>query len=106
MGISIEQNGSRRQARLDGEMTIFQAAELKQPLLSLLADGSDVEIDLAQVTEVDTSGVQLMLLLKRTALEQGKTLSFTHHSPGVVAVIDLLNLGSTLGDPLLITQKQ
>ncbi len=93
--------------KVSDEMTIFQASELKPELLACLRHSShnEIEFDLSQVAEIDTSGVQLMLMLKRDAQRLEKTLTFTHHSPSVLAVIDLLNLGSNLGDPLLLTAR-
>jgi anti-anti-sigma factor len=101
---SVETIGGRSVVKLKGELTIFQAADLKAELLMCLNQGErrDVEFDLAQVTEIDSTGVQLMLMLKREAQKQDKALTFTHHSLPVLGVIDLLNLGGTLGDPLLM----
>lgn len=101
---SVETVGGRSVVKLAGEMTIFQAAELKPEILMGLqqSERNDVEFDLAQVTEIDSTGVQLMLMLKREAQRLEKSLTFTHHSLPVLAVIDLLNLGGTLGDPLLM----
>jgi anti-sigma B factor antagonist len=105
MPMSVESTGGRSLVHVSGEMTIFQAAELKPELLMCLRQNElrDVTFDLSQVSEIDTSGLQLMLMLKREAQELGKALTFTHHSPSVLAVVDLLNLGSELGDPLLLT---
>ena len=104
MAVAIENSSRRTLVRIDGEMSIFQAADLKAELLPLLdQDGpQEIEIDLSCVSEIDTAGIQLMLILKREAQKAEKTLVFVHHSSVVLAVIDILNLGSTLGDPLLL----
>ena len=89
--------------QLEGGLTIFQAAELKDDLLHALGRANPhVEVDLAHVEEIDTAGVQLLLALKQEAASQQKSVSYSHHSPAVLAAIDLLNLAATLGDPLLI----
>jgi anti-anti-sigma factor len=82
---------------LDGELTIYRAAELKQTLLELLATPGALEIDLSKVTELDSAGVQVMLLAQRTAAAKGASLRFVAHSPPVVQVLRLLGLGATLG---------
>jgi len=104
MGITVDIVANRSIVKVDGEMTIFQAADLKSELLLCLGQNNlrEVEFDLSQVTEIDTSGVQLMLMLKHEAQKAEKTLAFTHHSQVVLDVIDILNLGGTLGDPLLL----
>jgi anti-anti-sigma factor len=96
---------NRAQIKLDGEMTIFQAAQLKPELLEAVRKTArnEIEVDLSGVEEIDTAGVQLMLMLKREAQRLERSLTFTHHSPPVLGVIELLHLGSTLGDPLLLT---
>lgn len=48
--------------RVDGEMTIFCAEALK-PLV--LADPAPAALDLSEVTEIDTAGVQLLLVAQR-----------------------------------------
>ncbi|MEW9899052.1 STAS domain-containing protein [Chitinivorax sp. PXF-14] len=103
MALVIEQQGERILARIEGEFNIFRAAELKPALLECLASGHDIEIDLSHVDEIDTSGVQLMLMLKREAARTARQLSFVRHSAAALSVIDLLNLAGVLGDPVLIT---
>lgn len=43
-----------------GDLTIFEAADFKESLRSLLAGEGLVCLDLSQVTRVDTSAIQLM----------------------------------------------
>ena len=88
--------------RIDGELTIYQAAELKDALLAALAAADVLELDLSGVTELDTAGVQLLMVLKRAARAQGRTLRLLGHSPAVLEVFDLLNLGGWFGDPLVM----
>lgn len=85
-----------------GEMTIYRAAELKPALLDALGQSEEIEIDLAGVGEMDTSGVQLLMLLKREAAAAGKTLRLAGHSPAVLEVFELLGLGNWFGDPQLL----
>ena len=58
--------------RVEGEMTIFRAEALKP---QLLAEPVPAALDLAEVTEIDTAGVQLLLLAQRrgTRLQQAST---------------------------------
>lgn len=86
-------------AALSGELTIYTASEIKQRCAELLAKRSDLEINLAGVTEIDTAGLQLMLLLKR---KPGSDVRFVDHSSPVMRLLDLANLGGALGDPVLI----
>ena len=87
---------------LAGEMTIYNAAELKPALLHALDEGKEIEIDLAGISEMDTSGVQLLMLMKREAVVAGKALKLARHSPAVLEVFELLRLGNWFGDPQLL----
>ena len=62
----------------------------------------ELELDLLQVGEIDTAGLQLLILLKKEAQRSGKRLSIVAHSQAVRAVIDFCNLAAELGDPLVI----
>ncbi len=82
--------------RLDGELTIYRAAELKQSLLPLPPGDGPVEIDLAEVTELDSAGLQLLLLVQRDALAAERPLRLLHPSAAVAEVLALLDLHSLL----------
>ena len=88
---------------LDGEVTIYHAATQKELLLGALAGcGGTLEVDLSAVTEIDTAGLQLLMLLKRCAQRQGCELRLLGHSPAVLEVFELVNVAAVFGDPLLI----
>ncbi|MDF3933768.1 STAS domain-containing protein [Pseudomonas citronellolis] len=96
----------RLSCRLRGEFNIYHAARLKDELLALLDAHQDLELDLGDADECDTSGVQILLLLKRTARARGKRLALVNHSSSVLEAMELLNLVSELGDPLLLLQAR
>jgi anti-anti-sigma factor len=85
------------------DMTIYNAGAQKQQILSALAQTDFLELDLQAATEMDTAGLQLLLLLKREAVQQGKQLSVINHSPRVQQIIDACSLAGTFGDPMVIS---
>ncbi|MBS1160159.1 MAG: hypothetical protein H6R15_2578 [Proteobacteria bacterium] len=87
---------------IKGELNIFTAAELRLQLLEALATSTELEVDLAQISEIDSAGLQLMVAAKREAAARQLTLHFTGHSPAVFEALELCKLSSLLGDPLLI----
>ena len=97
-----QQEGGRFICAVQGEMNIYSASEVRDELLQNLAAHAQVEVDLANVADFDSSGVQILLVLRREAQRTGKSLSFVHHSQAVRDVLDLLNLVGELGDPLII----
>ncbi|MBS4099593.1 MAG: STAS domain-containing protein [Sulfuricella sp.] len=86
-----------------GEMTIYHAAEMKAPLLACIARCREMEINLSEVVELDTAGFQLLLLAKREAMRVGKPLRLVAHSPATLEVLDLFNMASYFGDPVVIS---
>ena len=71
-------------------------------LLDALAAADELELDLLQVGEIDTAGLQLLILLKKEAQRAGKQVTVVAHSQAVRSVIDFCNLAAELGDPLVI----
>lgn len=82
---------------IEGEMTIYRAKELKETLLGLLArpEGS-CHIELSRVTELDSAGVQLLVLVKHLADKSRRDLQLIGHSAAVLDVLTLLNLKTYL----------
>jgi anti-sigma B factor antagonist len=91
---------------MTGEMTIYTAAEQKDQLLAYINSGPELEINLSQVSELDTAGTQLLIMAKQEAARHQKTLRFTMHSNAVLEVLELANLTATFGDPLFIGGAQ
>jgi anti-sigma B factor antagonist len=91
--------------RIEGELTIYRAAELKQALLDAVAGAALLEVDLSGVTEIDTAGLQLLMLAKKTAQAAQRELRLVAHSPAVIDVFELLNLAAYFGDPLVIAAR-
>lgn len=88
------------------ELTIYHAMDLKEQFIEALAEADALELDLSQVAEIDTSGLQLLLLTKREAGRQGKQLTIVAHSPAVRQTLDFCNLASFFGDPVIITAHE
>lgn len=88
------------------DLTIYHAMDLKQQLLEALERADALELDLAQVAEMDTAGLQLLMLVKREAGRQDKPLSIVAHSPAVRQTIDFCNLAAYFGDPVIITAHE
>ena len=88
---------------VDGELTIYRAAELKMQWLAALPPAGALELNLAGVTEIDTVGVQLLILLKQYALATGGELRLVAHSPAVLEIFELLDLAAWFGDPLVMS---
>lgn len=100
--IKIERNGSQSRLSIQGAFCIFDAAELKAQLLQSLAQCNELELDLADVSEIDSSGFQLLYLLKREAKAGNKQLRLVNHSQAALELLDLLNMEAYFGDPVIL----
>jgi anti-anti-sigma regulatory factor len=108
MSVSTQQDigdGKRKdgKAAISETLTIYDAAAGKQALLDVLDGVAELEIDLSAVTEIDTAGVQLLVMLKRAATKAGKKLRLVAHSPASLEVLDRYNLVAYFGDPVVIS---
>ena len=87
--------------RIDGELTIYRAAELCDALKTVMAGvpgGHELEVDLSDVTEMDSAGVQLLVAAKKTARASGRELHVTGRSPAVEEVFGTLRLAGHFAD--------
>ena len=91
---------------INEDMTIYNAAIQKSMLLDTLADCEELDLDLSQVSEMDTAGFQVLLLTKREAIKTNKTVRLTAHSKAVTELLDLYNMGSYFGDPMVIPARE
>jgi len=87
---------------LEGAMTIYSAQVHKSQLLAAVHDNPELQLDLSQVTELDSAGLQVLYLVKREATRRNHALRIVAHSDAVREVIDLCNLNAYFGDPTLI----
>ena len=79
-----------------GEMTIQTAAERKAELLALLESAAEVEVVLTDVTELDTAGLQVLMMLRREAAHLGKSLRLVSPNKVVTDVLEIAHLTTDL----------
>jgi anti-anti-sigma factor len=77
--LSIDIKDGLADARLEGELSIHTVDTLKDPFFSLL-NAQAIRLDLANVTDIDSCGLQLLIILKQQAdlLNRKFTLTGTH----------------------------
>lgn len=82
---------------MEGELTIYTAQETKKALLDALHDHPLLAVDLSSVTELDTAGIQLLMLSKQEAEREGKEIRFVSPSQAAKELIGLYELTSYFG---------
>ncbi|BCY10196.1 lipid asymmetry maintenance protein MlaB [Actinoplanes sp. L3-i22] len=81
-----------RRFAFDDELTIVTAAEHRERLLAALGDGIGVRLDLSGISDLDTAGLQVLLLARNEGARLGLPVEFTEPSPAVAAVLELTSL--------------
>ena len=105
MKIKCNKNGDGSQIGIEGELSIYHVAEAKEQLLALVEQAQQLDFDLSRVSEVDSAGLQLLILLKREASERGNEMRIVGHSQPLVDLIQLFDLAAYFGDPVLLTEE-
>ena len=92
MNINTENNNGICSMKIEGEMTIFTADDLMKQMSDNFAGCSGVEMDLSQVSEMDTAGFQLLYLAKKESDAMDRTFRIMSHSQAVLSVLELFKI--------------
>ncbi|WP_295999828.1 STAS domain-containing protein [Rugamonas sp.] len=87
---------------IDGEMTIYRAADLKTEVLEAVRKNAVLELDLSGISELDSAGLQVLMVAKQAATAAGHRLHLVAHSAAVIEIFEMLDMGAFFGDALLI----
>ncbi|GGL07483.1 STAS domain-containing protein [Mangrovihabitans endophyticus] len=81
-----------------GDLTVQTVAERLPELLAELPEDGELELDLSAIDEVDTAGLQLLLVIKREATARGCPLRLTAVGDSLARLLALTRLDMRL-DP-------
>lgn len=98
MDIDTKMEKGACMVRIEGEMTIYNAIEIKKGLDQCIGGAGDIRMDLSQVSEIDTSGAQLLLLAKREARRLKRGFKIVSHSQATRSLYELYNLAHHFED--------
>ncbi len=102
MQIKIANQEQHYQVKISGEITIFEAKILYEECVRFVTNAQCIECDLSEVSEIDSAGLQVLVALKKYAIEKKFNFSLINHSESVQALLDLSQLVNFFGDPVLI----
>jgi anti-anti-sigma factor len=88
MSVALEQRERDWLIRLEGEITLATAMELKTLLLQWSAAGKDLALDLERVEEIDITILQLLFATGREVARTGARVTCRASSAVAVAVRD------------------
>ncbi len=96
MNITKLKGSNKRSGRcllkIDGDLTIYNAAESHESLLAFVDDFKGFEVDMTSVNEIDTAGIQLLLQLKRKAAQEEQSIQLSGCNEQVCDLLDLYQL--------------
>lgn len=90
--LQIEQKDDITHVLVQGDVTIYAAAELNGLLIDVLTQHTTLHIDLSHVCEVDSAGIQVLFFIQEEAARQQKMVSYCHIPVGLVDLLQLYNL--------------
>ena len=101
MPVTLEESAAGQwHLSLSGPLSIYEVAGLQEILKPLTAPES-LTVDLQEVDEIDTAGLQLLLALHQWL---GEHLLLIRHSQAVIELIDLFQLAAFFGDDIVLPQ--
>jgi anti-anti-sigma factor len=84
------------------DLTIYHAVDMKQRLLEAVRSRHALDLDLSGVGDMDTAGIQILVLAKRESQRIGHPMRIVAHSQAVRAVLEAYSMLNYFGDPLVI----
>jgi len=97
--------GESCEIALEGELTIYEAEQLKDKFLNYAKKHQSITVDLSKVTEIDTACFQILLAVKREFIAQKKEFILKSHSSAMLEVMQLFNMQNYFGDPLVLSSE-
>ncbi|MCI0667323.1 MAG: STAS domain-containing protein [Methylococcaceae bacterium] len=79
--------------QIEGDMTIYQAAEMMEKFVPCWNDYREFELNLSGVGEMDSAGVQLLLMFDRKSEGYDKKVRLLEIREAVSEVLNLYRLG-------------
>jgi anti-sigma B factor antagonist len=80
---------------IEDELTIVTVTEHRETLLAALRDTSGVRVELSGISDLDTAGLQVLLLARDEAARLHVPIEFAAPSPAVAEVLNLTGLDLT-----------
>jgi anti-sigma B factor antagonist len=95
MNISCKNNKSGTVLSVDGDLTIYSVAQVKQAIFNDYEKFvSPIALDLQSVSEIDTAGLQLLLFMKKTLGNDNKKIHIAKSNEHVDAILKNLDVAT------------
>ena len=77
---------------IDTSLSIFNAALIHEKITEAYKKYDRIEIDLKEITDCDTAGIQLLYSLKKSCIEAGKEISLINPSEAVIEALNRMSM--------------
>jgi len=98
MEFNAETSDGVCEAVVEGELTIYHVGEFKKELEKTIKKASSINLNLANVSEIDTSCFQLLMQAYDSCLESGKAFKLSAVSQPIEEVMEIFGLERHFGE--------
>jgi len=81
MGLTYQEANNQGIVRLDGDLTLAQAEELRMFMIKAVINVDEIILDFGNVQDVDLSCLQLCCSVHRSAVRMNKRVGFAGRQP-------------------------
>ncbi len=92
MGLTKQEKEGRAWIKLDGRLSIDETAEYRDAIVECLKENTGLFLDLSEISECDTAGIQLLWSTRKTAESGHKSFSVEGASDPVVAAANRIGI--------------
>jgi anti-anti-sigma factor len=97
MNADVTVTGARAGIRVEGEVDAHTSIDLERAISQALESGaSTLEVDVAEMSFIDSSGLRVLVQGQRRATDAGGSLTLLRPSDTVVRLLDLTGLREIL----------
>ncbi len=92
MTITREHKDREAVLKIRGPLSVYEVAALRDEFLECFEKYDGLRLDLSEVDECDTAGVQLLYSARATVRDTGKHFDISDPSPSVIEAMTLVGL--------------
>ncbi|MDX1958415.1 MAG: STAS domain-containing protein [Leptospiraceae bacterium] len=105
LAIEIEEFDKNCTVNLSGKLNIYSVKEFYESVTSLLPSYNNFQFNFSKVEELDASGAQALLYIKKHFKSKNRKIQFTGHSISVLKTMEVLGLVAIFGDKIHISKE-
>ena len=87
MSVSCVKDIDKAVVHIEGDIDLVNMNELQEVLFALLTENVNIELDMSDVGYLDSSGIGLILLMKKRQKEKGNMLKIVNISERIKKVL-------------------